>query len=132
MSAWSPVFPAGMKPPKVPYSPGALVDGVLYVSGVLPLDTLDKDGKTIGVGDIRVQTRQVIETIKSIVEAAGGTLADVVYNAIFIRNLADYTGLNEVYAEYFGAKPPARYCIRADLVPPDCLVEISSIAHLRR
>ncbi|MGH7806126.1 MAG: Rid family hydrolase [Candidatus Binatia bacterium] len=128
----TPVFPPGVTPPKVPFSPGVLADNVLYVSGVLSLDKLDKDGKTIGVGDIRVQTRQVIETIKSIVEAAGGTLDDVVYNAIFIRNLSDYPGLNEVYAEYFGVRPPARYCIRADLVPPDCLVEISSIAHLPR
>ncbi len=128
----TPVFPAGMTPPKIPLSPGALADNVLYVSGILPLDKLDKDGKTVGVGDIRAQTRHVIETIKSIVEAAGGTLDDVVFNSIFLRDLKDYGGMNEVYAEYFGAKPPARYCIRADLVPPDCLVEISSIAHLRR
>ena len=129
----TPVFPAGFPKPKhVPYSPGVLVDNVLYVSGILPLDTLDKGGKTIGVGDVRKQTRQVIETIKAIVEAAGGTLDDVVFNAIFLRNLSDYAGLNEVYAEYFGARPPARYCIEANLVPPDCLVEISSIAHLRR
>ena len=128
----TPVFPAGMTPPKIPLSPGARADNVLYVSGILPLDKLDKDGKTVGVGDIRVQTRHVIETIKSIVEAAGGTLDDVVFNSIFLRDLKDYGGMNEIYAEYFGVRPPARYCIRADLVPPDCLVEICSIAHLPR
>jgi hypothetical protein len=76
------------------------------------------------------QTRCVIETIRSVVQAAGGTLDDVAYNAIFLRDLADYAAMNEVYAEYFGNRPPARYCIKAELVRPEFLVEISSIAHL--
>jgi aminoacrylate peracid reductase len=129
----TPVYPAGFPVPRfVPYSPGVLAGNVLYVSGILPLDNLDRDGKTVGVGDVRRQTRQVIETIKAIVAAAGGTLDDVVFNSIFLRDLADYGAMNEVYAEYFGTRPPARYCFQANLVPPDCLVEISSIAHLSR
>lgn len=124
------IMPASLPKPPVPYSPGVLVDNVLYVAGIL---ALAEDMKTtVGIGDIRAQTRAVIETIQTIVEDAGGTLKDVVFNAIFIRNLEDYAGMNEVYAEYFGEFPPARYCIRADLVPPDCLIEIASTAHLSR
>lgn len=126
-----PIFPKGLPRPKiVPYAPAIRAGNVVYVSGVLPLDTLDAGGKTVGVGDIRVQTRQVIETIKAIVEEAGGALGDVVLNQIFLRDLTDYAGMNEVYKEFFGAQPPARFCIQANLVPPDCLVEISSIAHV--
>jgi len=124
----TPVSP-DLAAPGVPYSPGVRADNVIYVSGIL---SLDKNGKTVGAGDARVQTRHIIEIIKTVVEEGGGTLDDVVFNAIFLRNLSDYSALNEVYREYFGIRPPARYCIQANLVPPDCLVEISSIAHLHR
>ena len=123
----TPVIPAGSAPPLAPYSPGAKANNVVYVSGILAMDST---GKTVGVGDAKAQTRQVIEGIKAVVEAAGGTLDDVTYNAIFLRDLADYAAMNEVYKEYFGTNPPARYCIEAKLVRPEFLVEISSIAHL--
>lgn len=123
----TPVIPAGSAPPLAPYSPGSRAGNAVYVSGILALDS---EGKLVGEGDVRAQTRHVIESIKSIVEAAGGTLDDVNYNAIFLKNLADYAAMNEVYKEYFGNRPPARYCIEAKLVRPEFLVEISSIAHL--
>lgn len=126
----TPIVPPSLPKPPVPYSPGILADNVLYVAGIL---SLAEDMKsTVGVGDIRAQTRHVIETIKTIVAEAGGTLADVTFNSIFLRNLEDYAGMNEVYATYFGADPPARYCIQAGLVPPDCLIEIASVAHIPR
>lgn len=77
-----------------------------------------------------VQTRAVLETIRSIVEAAGGSMADIVFNQIFLKDLADYGAMNSVYKEYFPSEFPARYCIRADLVRPEFLVEICSTAHL--
>jgi aminoacrylate peracid reductase len=126
----TPIIPPSLPKPPVPYSPGVLVDNTLYVAGIL---SLAKDMKTtVGVGDIRVQTREVINTIKTIVEEAGGTLRDIAFNSIFLRNLEDYAGMNEVYGEYFDESPPARYCIRADLVPPNCLIEIASIAHIQK
>ena len=79
---------------------------------------------------LKAQTRHVLESIRRVVEAAGGGIEDVVFNAIFIKNLDDYQEMNEVYREYFPADPPARYCIRADLVKPEFLVEIASTAHL--
>jgi aminoacrylate peracid reductase len=65
-----------------------------------------------------------------VLEAAGGSLKDVAFNHIFLKDLKDYAAMNEVYREYFPKDPPARYCIRADLVKPEFLVEIASIAHL--
>lgn len=121
------ILPKGSPPPMAPYSPGIRADNVLYVSGTLAMDGA---GALVGAGDIRAQTRQVLESIRSGIEAAGGTMASVAYNMIFLKDLADYKGMNEVYAEYFPGSPPARFCIRADLVKPEFLVEITSIAHL--
>ncbi len=122
-----PVIPPGSPPPLAPYSPGVVADNILYVSGILALDS---EGRVIGAGDAVVQTRAVLETIRSIVEAAGGSMADIVFNQIFLKDLADYGAMNSVYKEYFPSEFPARYCIRADLVRPEFLVEICSTAHL--
>ena len=121
------VIPKGSAPPLAPYSPGTKAGNAVYVSGTL---ALDQDGNTVAIGDAAEQTRHVLEAIKAVVEEAGGTMADIAYNMIFIKDLADYQAMNAVYAEYFPTEPPARYCIRADLVRPEFLVEISSIAYL--
>ena len=125
--AGQPIIPQGSAPPLAPYSPGTRAGNIIYVSGTLAIDA---KGVTVGVGDVKAQTRHVLESIRRVVEAAGGGIEDVVFNAIFIKNLDDYQEMNEVYREYFPADPPARYCIRADLVKPDFLVEIASTAHL--
>ncbi|MCA3069503.1 MAG: pyrimidine utilization protein C [Rhodocyclaceae bacterium] len=125
-----PVIPPGSAPPLAPYSPGVCVDNarrVVHVSGMLALDA---DGAVVGVGDVRAQTRCVLEAIRSVVEAAGGSLADIAMNQIFLKDLADYAAFNEVYREYFPVNPPARYCIRADLVKPAFLVEVAATAYL--
>jgi len=121
------ILPPGSPPPLAPYSPGIRADNVVYVSGML---SMDEAGKTVGVGDVRAQTRKVLESVKSVVEAAGGSMSNVAYNMIFLKDLGDYAAMNEVYAQYFPGSPPARFCIRADLVRPEFLVEITSIAHL--
>ncbi|NWN13561.1 pyrimidine utilization protein C, partial [Escherichia coli] len=63
-------------------------------------------------------------------EAAGATLEDVAMNHIFLKDFTDYPVFNQVYAEYFPGAKPARYCVKAELVKPDCLVEIASVAHI--
>ena len=123
------IVPKGSPPPLAPYSPGAKAGNAVYVSGALALDS---QGKLVGAGDVKAQTRQVLETIKSVLEAAGGSLKDVTFNHIFLTDMIRYADMNEVYREYFPTNPPARYCIRADLVKPEFLVEIASIAHLSR
>jgi aminoacrylate peracid reductase len=125
----TPIIPTGSPPPLAPYSPGVVADNVLYVSGMLAMDST---GKTIGVGDAAAQSRAILESIKSVVTAAGGSMDDVTFNTIFLKDLADYQAMNAVYKEYFPKDFPARYCIRADLVRSEFLVEIASIAHLPR
>ena len=124
---YNPIVPKDSAPPLAPYSPGAKAGNIVYVSGTL---AIDKDGRTVGAGDVQVQTRFILESIKSVLAAAGGSIQDIAFNHIFLKDLKDYAAMNEVYREYFPANPPARYCIRADLVKPEFLVEIASIAHL--
>jgi aminoacrylate peracid reductase len=121
------VVPAGTSKPIAPFSPGTLADGVVYVSGTLPFD---KDNNVVHVGDASAQTRHVLETIKSVIETAGGTMEDVTMNHIFITDWANYQAVNAVYAEYFPGDKPARYCIQCGLVKPDALVEIATVAHI--
>jgi len=121
------IIPAGSAPPLAPYSPGVRSENVVYVSGTL---SIDKDGETVGEGDPLIQTRHVLESIKNVIQTAGGGMSDVVYNMIFSKDLDDYSAMNSVYEEYFRENPTARWCIRVDLVKPEFLVEISAIAHL--
>ncbi|HEX4367603.1 MAG TPA: pyrimidine utilization protein C [Rhodopila sp.] len=121
------VLPTGTTTPIAPFSPGTMADGVVYVSGTLPFD---KDNNVVHVGDVAAQTRLVLDTIKSVIETAGGTMEDVTFNSIFITDWANYAALNKVYAEYFPGDKPARFCIQCGLVKPDALVEIATIAHV--
>lgn len=121
------VVPSGSPPPLAPYSPGIRAGEFLYVSGMLALAS---DGMVVGRGDVGAQTDCVLKLIVSVVEASGGTIEDIVFNQIFLRDLADYDAMNVVYRSYFPKDPPARYCIRADLVKPEFLVEIASTAYM--
>ena len=122
-----PIIPAGSGKPLAPYSPGALADGVLYVSGTLPFDG---NNDVVHIGDPAAQARHVLNAIKSVVETAGGTMADVTFNAIFITDWAHYSAINAAYAEFFPGDKPARYCIQCGLVKPDALIEIATTAHI--
>jgi aminoacrylate peracid reductase len=121
------IIPTGSAPPLAPYSPGVRAGNNIYVSGML---AIDQDGKSVGIGDITAQTRHVLESLKAVIEAGGAKMSDIAYNAIILKDLADYAAMNKVYAEYFPNNPPARYCIKADLVKPEFLVEITSVAYL--
>ena len=123
------IIPPGTGVPLAPYVPGTLADGVVYVSGTLPFD---KDNNVVHVGDATAQTRHVLETIKSVVTTAGGTMDDVTFNMIMIKDWADYAKINMVYAEFFPGTKPARYCIQCGLVKKEALVEIATIAHISK
>jgi aminoacrylate peracid reductase len=123
------VTPPGTGTPIAPFSPGTMADGIVYVSGILPFD---KNNDVIHIGDIAAQTRHVLETIKSVVETAGGTMEDVTFNHIFLTDWANYAAMNKVYAEFFPGGKPARFCIQCSLVKPDALIEIASVAHVGR
>ena len=121
------VITKGSAPPLAPYSPGIKAGNAVYVSGMVAMDS---EGKTIGVGDARAQTRAVLEAIKAVLDSAGGKMSDITFNTIILKDFADYKAMNEVYAEYFPKEPPARYCIKAGLVRDEFLVEIASIAYV--
>lgn len=121
------IVPPGTTTPIAPFVPGMLADGVVYVSGTLPFDG---DNNVVHVGDAAAQTRHVLETIKKVIETAGGTMADVTFNSIFITDWSNYAVVNQVYAEYFPGEKPARFCIQCGLVKPDALIEIASVAHI--
>lgn len=125
--AFQPINPPQFPTPIAPYSAAALAGNTVYVSGVL---ALGEGGVVLHIGDAAAQTRHVLDVIKTTLDAAGATMADIAMNHIFLKDLADYAAFNAVYADYFPGAKPARYCIRADLVKPECLVEIASVAHI--
>ena len=125
---YTPIVPKGSPPPLAPYSPGAKAGNTIYVSGTL---AIDKDGKTVGVGDAKAQTRFILESIKSVLEAGGGSMKDIAFNHIFLKDLKDYAAMNEVFLGRFGPEPPVRTTIAAaGGIPGNSLVEIDVIASL--
>lgn len=121
------LVPASFGNPIAPFSPGTKADGVVYTSGVLPLDG---NNNVVHVGNAAEQTRHVLETIRSIIGVAGGSMDDVTFNQVFLSDWAHYAAVNSVYAEFFPGEKPARFCIQCGLEKPDVLVEIASVAHL--
>lgn len=91
------IIPPGTSTPIAPFVPGTLADGVVYVSGTLPFD---KDNNVVFIDDPKAQTRHVLETIKTVIETAGGTMEDVTFNSIFITDWKNYAAINEIYAEF--------------------------------
>lgn len=110
-----------------PYSQAIVVGNMLYTSGQIPLRA---DGSLVE-GDITVQTQQVIKNLTAILLAAGGQLSDVVKTTVFLKNLDDFTAMNNVYAEAFGQHKPARSTVQVAKLPRDVLIEVEVIAQLQ-
>ena len=108
-----------------PYSQAVRSNGFLFVSGQVALDP--KSGEFVGT-DIRQQTERTLENLKAILEAAGVSLSHVVKTTVFLKDMNDFTAMNETYARYFTAAPPARSTVQAARLPKDALVEIDVIA----
>ncbi len=111
----------------LPISQATLAGNILYMCGTV---AFNEKGELVGKGDIRAQTRQVLENIKALVEEVGGTLRDVTTTTVYLTNLANSAGMNEVYRTYFPVDPPARATVRVDLGHPDFLIEIQATAVL--
>ena len=107
-----------------PYSQAVSGGPFVFVSGQIPLD---KKGNMMQ-GDIVVQTVQVLENLRAVLEAAGLTLAHVVKTTVFLADLADFPEMNRVYAEFFAERPPARSTIQVAGLPKNAAVEIEAIA----
>ena len=108
-----------------PYSQAIKAGGFVFVSGQIPI--IPASGELLS-GDIKSQTRQVLENLKHILVAAGSSLDKVVKTTVFMKDLNDYTAINDVYREYFSQKPPARAAVQAARLPKDVGVEIEAIA----
>ncbi|MGA2419553.1 MAG: RidA family protein [Candidatus Acidiferrum sp.] len=108
-----------------PYSQAVRVNGFLYVSGQIALDP--KTGE-MTAGNIAQQTERTMENVKGIVEAAGSKMAHVIKTTVFLKNMTDFAAMNEVYARYFSAAPPARSTVEVARLPKDALVEVEVVA----
>ena len=108
-----------------PYSQAIKANGCIYLSGQVALDP--KTGEITGA-EIRQQTERVLENIKGILEAAGGNLHHVIKTTVFLKDMNDFSSMNEVYARYFTSAPPARSTVQVSRLPKDALVEIEVIA----
>ena len=108
-----------------PYSQGIRANGFIFLSGQVALDP--KSGELIS-GDVRQQTERTLENLKGVLEAAGANLNHVVKATIFLKNMSDFAGMNEIYARYFPKLPPARSTVEVARLPKDALVEIELIA----
>ena len=108
-----------------PYEQAIKVGEFVYISGQIPLDP--KTGNLVE-GDIKAQTRRVMENLKGILVASGSSLERVVKATVFLKSIADFAEMNEIYAEYLGAAKPARSTVAVADLPRGALVEIDLIA----
>jgi 2-iminobutanoate/2-iminopropanoate deaminase len=109
-----------------PYSQGILAKGsLLFTAGQVGFDP--NTGAFVG-GDIKAQTRQALENLKSILEAGGASLSTVVKTTVFLKDMNEFAAMNEVYGEFFPAPPPARSTVEVARLPRDARVEIEVIA----
>jgi 2-iminobutanoate/2-iminopropanoate deaminase len=108
-----------------PYSQAVEANGFVFVSGQIPLDP--KTGNIVA-GDIREQTKRVMDNGKAILAAAGCAMSDVVKATIYLKNIGDFAGVNEIYGSYFPADPPARATVEVSRLPKDVVVEIDFVA----
>ena len=108
-----------------PYSQAIKAGNLVFISGQIPI--IPATGEILR-GDIKLQTRQVLENLKNILVAAGSSLDNVAKTTVFMKDLNDYTAINDVYKEFFTNKPPARAAGQAARLPRDVGVEIEAIA----
>ena len=119
------VFTPRAPKPIGPYSQAIRANGFLFISGQVGFDP--QTGEFVG-NDVRSQTERVLENLKAILEAAGMSLNHVVKTTVFLKDMNDFPAMNEAYAKYFSAAPPARSTVQAARLPKDALVEIDVVA----
>jgi len=108
-----------------PYSQAIQAGNFLFLSGQIPLDP--KTGNLMK-GDIQKQTRQVLENIKGVLESQELRMENVVKTTLFLKDIANFNQVNEVYATYFPSSPPARSTVEVTKLPRDADMEIEAIA----
>jgi 2-iminobutanoate/2-iminopropanoate deaminase len=118
----------GAPSPIGPYSQAVAAEGnFLFTAGQVAIDP--QTGQFVQ-GDIKSQTRQVLENLKAVLNGAGASLGDVVKTTVFLKNMDDFGAMNEIYAEYFKDSAPARSTVEVARLPRDAKVEIEVVAVL--
>jgi len=116
----------GPAPLGLPFSPAVRFGELLFVSGQGPID---KSGKVI-LGDITTQTKATLENLKRILEAAGSNMDCVLQTTVYLRDLAEYSGMNEAYSSFFHDPKPARTTVQAGNLLFGMKVEVQGIAYV--
>jgi 2-iminobutanoate/2-iminopropanoate deaminase len=122
---------ATTKAPKAigPYSQAVVTDGWVFCSGQIPIDPAS--GQLVQ-GDIIDQTRQVLANLQHVLAAASATFDDVIRTTVYLADMNDFAGMNEVYATVFASPAPARSTVQAARLPRDARVEIDAVARVPR
>ena len=108
-----------------PYSQATKANGLIFTAGQIALNPAT--GQVVD-GGIAAQTERVLENLKGVLEAAGSSLHKVVKTTVFLKDMGDFSAMNEVYARYFTAAPPVRSTVEVARLPKDVRVEIDVIA----
>ncbi len=127
MSEKKSIFPVNAPKLAAPYSPGIRIGNLLFISGQVPVNPATSE---LVEGGIKEQTRQVMENMKNIIAAAGGSVDDIVKVNAFLKNMGDFKAFNEVYKSYFNEPYPARSCVEC-ANPVGALVEVEFTAVLK-
>jgi len=107
-----------------PYSQGVIAGNLVFTAGQIALNPTT--GEPVGK-DIKEQTKQVLENLKAILEAAGSNLSNVIKTTVYLKDMNEFAAMNEVYAEFFSANPPVRSTVEVARLPKDVRVEIEAV-----
>jgi len=110
-----------------PYSQAIIANGFVFTAGQIAL--IPAEGKLLD-GDVQAQTRQVMQNLQAVLEAAGTSLDSVVKATVYLANIGDFAAVNEVYGEFFPQNPPARSAFEVANLPLGALVEVEAVALL--
>jgi len=110
-----------------PYSQAIVANGFVFTAGQVAL--IPAEGKLLE-GDVQAQTRQVMQNLKAVLEAAGTSLDNIVKTTVFLADIGDFAAMNEIYGEFFSENPPARSAFEVANLPLGALVEIECVALL--
>lgn len=108
-----------------PYSQAVEVNGMIYTSGMIPINPADG---TLITGSVEEQAEQALKNLKALVEESGSSMEQVIKTTVFIKDMNDFAKINEVYARYFTDNYPSRSCVEVARLPKDVLIEIEAIA----
>lgn len=130
MSATKQVIATDQAPKAIgPYSQAVVYNGIAYLSGQIPLDPATMQ---IVEGGITEQTTRVMENLKAVLEACGSSLDQVLKTTVFLKDMGEFTLMNEVYGKYFTGSTPARATVEVARLPRDVKVEIECVAAVVR